>query len=85
MKKYRLAYLQNRNRPTNTEKKKLTVIKGQSGEGQIRNLRLTYTHYYKINDKDLLHHTGNYPEYLVINYIEKNLENNWCLCITKSS
>lgn len=52
------------------------VLKGESGEEQIRNLRLTHTHYcYTINNEDLLHSAGNDTDSLVITYMEKNLSN----------
>ena len=45
-KRYKGTYIQNRNKPTDFEKKeKLTVTK-VGREGQIRRLGLTYTHYY---------------------------------------
>ena len=47
---YRWTYLQNRNRFTDF-KNKLMVTKGErlDGEGKIRSLGLTYTHYYMKN------------------------------------
>ena len=43
---YKWTYLQNRNRLTDSENK-LKVTKGERwGEGEIRKLGLTYTHYY---------------------------------------
>ena len=44
-KRHKWTYLQNRNRPIDLENK-LTVIKGERGEEQIRRMEITYTHYY---------------------------------------
>ena len=43
--RYKAAYLQNRNRPTNVENK-LTITKGERVEGEVRSLGLKDTHHY---------------------------------------
>ena len=54
--------------------------KGEREEGGvnwkfgIKRYILLYTKY--INNKDLLYSTGNYTQYLVITYMEKNLKRN---------
>ena len=52
-----------------------------------RSLGLRYTHYYvykKISNKNLLYSTGNYIQYLVINYNGKESEKEYiyiCVCV----
>ena len=44
----------------------------------------TFIYRMVINNKVLLHTTGNYVQYLMINHMEKNVEKNACICITES-
>ena len=42
--------------------------KGEVGEGKIGSMGLTHAYYHIQNNKDLLYSTGNYIQYLIINY-----------------
>ena len=64
---YKETYLQNRNRLTDIENK-LMVTKGQRGGDKVQINRYTLLYIKQMNNKDLLYSTGNYIQYLVINY-----------------
>ena len=51
---------------------------------QLKQLSSSSSSIYKINNKDPLYGTGNYSQYLVTTYKEKNLQKN-CVCIYSGS